>query len=372
MFRNVFVFMFGFLTSALYSAGAPVYIVGQQINQTPDATLWITDTSGKSPKTVVLGNQIEESYAISLTAINNKLFCLGNQKDETGENATLWITDTKGSSVSAVTLENFAVFDAANGQEMTSVNTKIFCVGAYGTNATLLCFDTINQTQETFTLNTENTSLAIGVTSANNKIYCFGEELESNLKKVKLWITDTSGTILNTIVLAEASSASASDITATNNKIYCVGLIDNEPKLWITDTDGTILSTIDLNSELSSPASITVKGDRLYILSNKIQPNEPITLCILDSSGNFIKNVDLGLGQGYSVASLGQQIFAVGSVGSLQNPSASLWVTDTLSSSVFRYTIAPSISSAEAIYIYPQTFYQALQKFSPVHFQKGI
>ena len=194
--------MLSLLTSLLHGAGAPVYIVGYLEGNTKDATLWITDISASSPKPVILENQIGDSGAYSLTAINNQLFCLVVQTDNQQTIPTLCITDTSGSSPQPVQLTAFTPSYSAGA--ITSVNNKIFCSGSslqYAT-AALLIFDSLNQSQSIITLGTENyTSFGNAVIHENNKIYCGGYQTESSDQYATLWITNPSGENLKTVQL---------------------------------------------------------------------------------------------------------------------------------------------------------------------------
>ena len=253
MLKSFYVVMLSLVTSLLHCAGAPVYIVGARINtinSTNIATLWITDTSGKSPKTVELGKQELSSFATSIKALNNKLYCLGLELDQSYGTAILWITDTSGSSLQAVNLDNFTIPEAAGGQ-ITSVGNKIFCSGflpSDSNKAALLVFDTSNQRQSIIRLGTDNSkSTGVAVTYANNKIYCLGNGNAGDTYSAQLWITNTSGELLHTIQLASREDIiRATALTAANNKIYCVGKVMETPTLWITDIDGTILKTTQI------------------------------------------------------------------------------------------------------------------------------
>jgi len=198
--------------NAALSASSKVFSGGAQRTTSSPwnfATLWVTDLLGDQLTSKTLGKATGSSLIKSKAALGDRLFCAGMQNDSI-DKATAWITDFSGNPIHSVYFSE----DNLNSQaSCIATNTLQFFIGAQrqtlnssNSQASLWITDTTFSNTNVQTLVTTNTqpSNVNAVASANNTIYCVGQQGPEDSPQARLWITEEKST--TTILLSKESS----------------------------------------------------------------------------------------------------------------------------------------------------------------------
>jgi len=219
------------------------------------------------------------------------------------------------------------------------------------------------------------TSLAI----LGDKVYISG--FENNIGT--LWITDTSGSINQSVALSSSNYiANIFSNAAHVNNIYSTGYIVigeiYKGTLWITNVNtlSTYATTFAIKGYTLPPKSIIALDDRLLIAGVNSASQDAATLWITNQAGVVIDEKFLGYPGFQSIASsitsIDNQVFCVGNQKIDAAFHATLWITDACGSSSLSIALSGLPSEANFVYtpIQSLALEKALLKFSNIHYQK--
>ena len=383
------------LSCQIFCASLPVYIAGTQ-GETGIATLWITDTLGTNIQAMPIGDPGFYSEAHQVIAVNNKLCCVGVQY-ATSPTAMLWITDLAGSLLNAIPLETIDG-NQSYAYSISAQGNQLFCVGQQTLanetvfRATLWITDTSGVNPQQIDLGQQTPgSEGNAALSASSKVFSGGAQrtTSSPWNFATLWVTDLLGDQLTSKTLGtDTGSSLIKSIAALGDRLFCAGMQNDsidKATVWITDFSGNPIHSVyfsedNLNSQASCIATNTLQffigGQRQTLNSSNSQASLWITdttfsntkIQTLVTTNTQPSNVN-------AVASANNKIYCVGQQGPEDNPQARLWITEEKSTTTI--LLSKESSNAFGIYIHKppeqfKRFSQALSKFSPVDCQKGV